>query len=368
MNILVTGANGFIGRNLCVFLSEAGYNNISTITREDTQDDILAKTVKADFIYHLAGVNRPENDAEFKEGNTDFTSLIINELIACDKKTPIVFTSSTQAELDNAYGLSKAGAESLLKIYQDTAGADVFIYRLPNVFGKWCRPNYNSAVATFCYNTINNLPIMVNNAEAKLNLVYIDDVCNNFIRLLDPTIQKTSRFEVSPVYQSTVGEVVLLLKKFKESRDTLISERVGTEFIRALYSTYVSYFSPEQFAYSVTRHSDERGTFVEMLKTKDSGQFSFFTAHPGVTRGGHYHHTKTEKFLVIKGEASYKFRNIVTDEFYELLVTGEDSKIVETAPGWTHDITNVGKDEMIVMLWANEIFDRDNPDTFAREI
>ena len=184
MNILVTGANGFIGRNLCVFLSEAGYNNISTITREDTQDDILAKTVKADFIYHLAGVNRPENDAEFKEGNTDFTSLIINELIACDKKTPIVFTSSTQAELDNAYGLSKAGAESLLKIYQDTAGADVFIYRLPNVFGKWCRPNYNSAVATFCYNTINNLPIMVNNAEAKLNLVYIDDVCNNFIRLL----------------------------------------------------------------------------------------------------------------------------------------------------------------------------------------
>lgn len=368
MNILVTGANGFIGRNLCVFLSEAGYSDISTITREDTQDDILAKTARADFIYHLAGVNRPESDTEFKEGNTDFTSLIINELIACDKKTPIVLTSSTQAELDNAYGLSKAGAENAIKYYQEKVEADVFIYRLPNVFGKWCRPNYNSAIATFCYNTINNLPVTVNNAEAKLNLVYIDDVCKNFIRLLDPTIQKGTTCEVSPVYQSTVGEVVQLLKKFKESRHTLTSERVGTEFIRALYSTYVSYFSPAQFAYPVIRHSDERGTFVEMLKTKDTGQFSFFTAHPGVTRGGHYHHTKTEKFLVIKGEASYKFRNIVTDEFYELFVSGDDSQIVETAPGWTHDITNVGKDEMIVMLWANEIFDRENPDTFAREL
>lgn len=363
MNILVTGASGFIGQNLCFFLSEAGYKNISTITREDTQDAILTKVAQADFIYHLAGVNRPKTDIEFKVGNTDLTALIINELIALEKKTPIVLSSSIQAELDNAYGVSKANAENIVNEYQMKTGADIFIYRLSNVFGKWCRPNYNSAIATFCHNTINDLPITIHNAEAELSLVYVDDVCKNFLRLIDPIISKNDKCEVTPIYQTTVGDVIELLNRFKASRQSLVTEKVGTEFIRALYSTYVSYLSPEQFAYSVTRHSDERGTFVEMLKTKDAGQFSFFTAHPGITRGGHYHHTKTEKFLVIKGSASFKFRHIVTSETYELFVNGENSTIVETAPGWSHDITNVGKDEMIVMLWANEIFDRENPDT-----
>lgn len=368
MNILVTGANGFIGRNLCVFLNEAGYHDLITITREDSKDDILAKVIQADFIYHLAGVNRPKNDIEFKEGNTDLTELIVDQLIANQKKTPIVLSSSIQAQLDNAYGASKAGAENILEVYQAKTGAGVYIYRLPNVFGKWCRPNYNSAVATFCHNTLNNLPISVHNAEAELNLVYVDDVCRSFVRLLDSSIVRSDECVVSPVYKTTVGNVVELLRNFKKSRESLVTEKVGTEFTRALYSTYVSYLSPEQFAYSVTRHSDDRGTFVEMLKTKDSGQFSFFTAHAGVTRGGHYHHTKTEKFLVINGYASFKFRHIVTGEFYELLVRGEDSQIVETAPGWSHDITNIGNSEMIVMLWANEIFDRENPDTFAREL
>ena len=363
MNVLVTGSNGFVGLNLCVFLNEAGYKNISTITRIDSEVDILDKVSKADFIYHLAGVNRPKDEAEFKKGNIDLTALIINQLVALNKKTPIVLTSSIQASLDNAYGISKADAENIINRYQAKTGADVYIYRLPNVFGKWCRPNYNSAVATFCYNTINDLPISINNAEAELNLVYIDDVCKNFLRLLDPTIIKHNVCEVLPVYSTTVGDVVELLSKFKSSKESLITEKVGTELTRALYSTYVSYLTSEQFSYTVTRHSDERGTFVEMLKTKDSGQFSFFTAHPGVTRGGHYHHTKTEKFLVIKGKASFKFRHIVTNECYELFVDGEDSKIVETAPGWSHDITNIGDDEMIVMLWANEIFDRKNPDT-----
>tara|TARA_R110001583_G_scaffold131478_1_gene283235 strand:- start:7260 stop:8366 length:1107 start_codon:yes stop_codon:yes gene_type:complete len=363
MNILVTGANGFIGRNLCVFLSEAGYKNINTITREDTKSNISAKVAQADFIYHLAGVNRPENELEFKEGNSDLTALIVNELILNDKKTPVVLSSSVQAELDNAYGASKTSAENIIKEYQIKSGADAFIYRLPNVFGKWCRPNYNSAIATFCYNTINDLPIIINNAEAKLSLVYIDDVCLNFLRLLDPNITNSEKCEITPVYKTTVGDVVELLTKFKVSRETLITEKVGTEFTRALYSTYISYLAPEQFSYLVARHSDERGTFVEMLKTKDAGQFSFFTAHPGITRGGHYHHTKTEKFLVIKGNASFKFRHIVSGEFYELLINAEQSEVVETAPGWSHDITNIGEDEMIVMLWANEIFDRENPDT-----
>lgn len=363
MNVLVTGANGFIGQNLCVFLNEAGYRNISTVTREDTKASILAKVNHADFIYHLAGINRPENELDFKKGNTDLTALIINELIASGKKTPIVLSSSIQASVDNAYGVSKAEAENVVKLYQIETGAKVYIYRLPNVFGKWCRPNYNSAVATFCHNTINDLPITINDAKAALTLVYIDDVCKNFIRLLDSSIVIADSCEILPVFKTSVGEVVELLKTFKNSRNTLTTERVGTEFTRALYSTYVSYFNPEQFSYSVTRHGDERGVFVEMLKTHDSGQFSFFTAHPGITRGGHYHHTKTEKFLVIKGKASFKFRHIASDEFYELLVNGEESRIVETAPGWSHDITNIGDEEMIVMLWANEIFDRENPDT-----
>jgi UDP-2-acetamido-2,6-beta-L-arabino-hexul-4-ose reductase len=368
MNVLVTGANGFIGRNLCVFLNEAGYKQISTITRVDSEDSILTKVSQADFIYHLAGINRPENDDEFLKGNIGLTQTIVDQLILTNSTTPIVLTSSIQAELDNKYGKSKAGAEAAMLNYSNKTGALTYIYRLPNVFGKWCRPNYNSAVATFCHNTINDLPITINNAEAELNLIYVDDVCNNFLRLLDPTIVNSKVSEVSPIYKTTVGKVVELLKKFKSSRNSLITEKVGTEFTRALYATYVSYLEPEQFSYSVTRHGDDRGIFVEMLKTQDSGQFSFFTAHPGITRGGHYHHTKTEKFLIIKGSASFKFKQIVTGDFYELLVNGEESKIVETAPGWSHDITNVGSDEMIVMLWANEVFDRENPDTVSFKV
>lgn len=363
MNILVTGAEGFIGKNLCVFLTEAGYSDFSKITHDDTKDSIVEKVRAADFIYHLAGVNRPKDEEEFKKGNTDLSKLILDTLVKAKRNTTILLTSSIQSELDNAYGRSKAGAEAAVVDYRKKTGAATYIYRLPNVFGKWCKPNYNSAVATFCYNTINDLPITVHNTEAPLNLVYIDDVCRSFVDHLSAGQPNETFCQVTPVYQTTVGEVVSLLSEFKESRESLISAKVGEGFIRALYSTYMSHFSPEQFSYPVTRHSDERGTFVEMLKTKDSGQFSFFTAHPGITRGGHYHHTKTEKFLVINGKASFKFRHITTSEYYELIVDGVDSKVVETAPGWSHDVTNIGENELVVMLWANEIFDRENPDT-----
>ncbi|GGP57817.1 UDP-2-acetamido-2,6-dideoxy-beta-L-talose 4-dehydrogenase [Shewanella algicola] len=369
MNILVTGAAGFIGRNLCVFLQEAGFDNVDKITLDDSEDSVVEKVKSADFIYHLAGINRPKNDDEFRKGNTDLTQKIIDTLIESGRKTPILLTSSIQAELDNPYGVSKAGAEEAVATYKQQTGAPTHIYRLPNVFGKWCLPNYNSAVATFCYNTINDLPITIHNPDAALNLVYIDDVCQSFVELLTNVPQSTEMYSiVEPVYKTTVGEVVSLLTEFKDSRKSLITAKVGEGLVRALYSTYVSYLVPDQFAYSVSRHSDERGTFVEMLKTKDSGQFSFFTAHPGITRGGHYHHTKTEKFLVINGKALYKFRHIVTGESYELTVEGEDSRIVETAPGWTHDITNIGENELVVMLWANEIFDRDAPDTIANPL
>ncbi len=364
MNILVTGATGFIGRNLCVFLNEAGFENIEEITLADNTASIADKVKSADFIYHLAGINRPKNDEEFKKGNTDLTQQIIDILIEAERLTPIVLTSSIQAELDNPYGASKAGAERAVAEYQQKTGAATYVYRLPNVFGKWCLPNYNSVVATFCHNTINDLPISIHNPGAVLNLVYIDDVCQSFVSLLTATPQTTEAYSyVKPVYQTTVGEVAALLAEFKESRESMISAKVGEGFVRALYSTYISYLSPEQFSYSVTRHSDERGTFVEMLKTKDTGQFSFFTAHPGITRGGHYHHTKTEKFLVINGTASFKFRHITTGESYELIIDGEESRIVETAPGWSHDVTNIGDNELVVMLWANEIFDREKPDT-----
>jgi UDP-2-acetamido-2,6-beta-L-arabino-hexul-4-ose reductase len=363
MNILVTGAAGFIGQNLCVFLQEAGFGNIEKLTLDDNASTVIEKVESADFIYHLAGINRPKNDEEFKKGNTDLTQRIIDTLVKSGRKTPILLTSSIQAELDNPYGSSKAGAEQAVATYQKKTGAAAYIYRLPNVFGKWCRPNYNSAVATFCYNTLNDLPITINNPDSALSLVYIDDVCQEFVRLLTAPEITEQYSSVAPVYQTTVGEVAALLSEFKESRESLISAKVGEGFIRALYSTYISYLAPEQFAYDVARHSDERGTFVEMLKTKDAGQFSFFTAHPGITRGGHYHHTKTEKFLVINGKASFKFRHISTGETYELIVDGEESRIVETAPGWSHDVTNIGDNELVVMLWANEIFDRENPDT-----
>jgi len=364
MNILVTGAAGFIGQNLCVFLQEAGFTDINKITRNDSDVGIAEKVKAADFIFHLAGINRPKDENEFTIGNTDLTKNILNILMGIGSKTPIVLASSIQAELDNPYGVSKVGAEQAVSTYGKSTGANTYIYRLPNVFGKWCRPNYNSAVATFCYNTLNNIPVTINNPASELNLVYIDDVCQSFIALLSGSAQTTERYcEIQPVYQTTVGEVASLLVEFKESRENLISAKVGKGFIRALYSTYISYLAPKQFVYDVTRHSDERGTFVEMLKTKDAGQFSFFTAHPGITRGGHYHHTKTEKFLVINGRASFKFRHITTDESYELLVDGNESRIVETAPGWSHDITNIGNTELVVMLWANEIFDREKPDT-----
>jgi UDP-2-acetamido-2,6-beta-L-arabino-hexul-4-ose reductase len=284
------------------------------------------------------------------------------------RKVPVAYTSSTQAARDNAYGQSKRAAEDALFALQRAHAVPVHVFRLPNVFGKWCRPNYNSAVATFCHNIARGLPIQVNDPAVPLTLVYVDDVIARFMQLLDGADAATDAdgfATVAPQYSTTVGEMVTYVQGFRDSRATLMTERVGTGLLRALYSTYVSYLPVEEFAYTVPRHGDARGVFVEMLKTPDCGQFSYFTAHPGITRGGHYHHSKTEKFLVIKGQARFGFRHMQTGEKYELVTSGEKAQIVETVPGWTHDITNIGQDEMVVMLWANEVFDREHPDTFA---
>jgi UDP-2-acetamido-2,6-beta-L-arabino-hexul-4-ose reductase len=368
MRILVTGANGFVGKNLCVRLGEKSNLEVLPITRESSLADLHKAASQADFVFHLAGVNRPQNVEEFQIGNALSTQTLCDVLAATGRQIPLVYTSSTQAERDNPYGQSKLAAEELILAYAKTSNANTAIYRLPNVFGKWCKPNYNSAVATFCHNIARDLPISINDPSAALSLVYIDDVVNTFIDLLDQPKSLGGYQKVNPVYTTTVGAVVESIRSFKDSRDTMIIDRVGTGFLRALYSTYVSYFPTASFSYKVPKHGDARGVFVEMLKTPDAGQFSFFTAHPGITRGDHYHHTKTEKFLVIKGKAHFGFRNIATNESYELITTGDEPEVVETVPGWTHNITNIGDEEMTVMLWANEIFDRSKPDTIAQKV
>ena len=372
MKVLITGANGFIGQNLRLNLAQRPHVEVVCFTRADDTAQLPAFLEGVDFVFHLAGVNRPQNPSEFVVGNRDLSRALCESLravaVATGKKIPVVFTSSIQADRDNLYAESKRGAEDALLSAKRGSGIPVHIFRLPNVFGKWCRPNYNSAVATFCHNIARGLPIQINDPAAPVTLVYIDDVIERFVALMDGanTAAAPDDFAtVSPQYTTTVGELAGCIQSFKDSRATLMTERVGTGFVRALYSTYVSCLPVESFAYLVPQHIDPRGVFVEMLKTPDCGQFSFFTAHPGITRGGHYHHTKTEKFLVIKGRARFKFRHMQTGQMHELTTTGEKSEIVETVPGWTHDITNIGSDEMIVMLWANEEFDRARPDTYA---
>ncbi len=364
MKILVTGAEGFIGRNLCLRLEETGEHEVIKIDRLSTECELIGGVKSADFIFHLAGINRPLDDSEFHVGNYSLTQKILDTLLVNELKTPVMLSSSTQAEKNNPYGLSKAAAEKALINYGESTGADYYVYRFPNVFGKWCRPNYNSFVATFCHNIAAGLDITINDPVAPVTLIYIDDICSELLSLLNG---KESGFQcVHPEYHTTVGEVAEYIYSFKNSRQTLITEKVGDGLCRALYSTYLSYLKPEQFSYSVPSYGDQRGVFCEMLKTKDSGQFSFFTAHPGITRGGHYHHSKNEKFLVIQGTATFKFEHVYTGEKYKIDVSADEYKVVETIPGWTHDITNTGDNELVVMLWANEIFDRNAPDTIAR--
>lgn len=368
MRIVITGADGFIGRNLSVRLAELGYTDVVGITEESTSDDLRSAVDGAGFVFHLAGVNRPKDVSEFATGNAGFTETLCQALEAVACPAPVVLSSSTQAALDNPYGASKRLAEDALLQHSARSGAAVYLFRLTNVFGKWARPNYNSAVATFCHNIARGLEITVNDPAAPLSLVYVDDVVEAFIGLLTQTDTPAGFVEAGPSYETTVGEVAEAIRGFAASRATLTTPRVGTGLLRALYSTYLSALPPESFAYEVTRHSDPRGVFVEMLKTPDCGQFSYFTAHPGITRGEHYHHSKTEKFLVIKGKAHFGFRHITTGERYEIVTQGDEARIVETVPGWTHNITNIGDDEMVVMLWANEIFDPKKPDTFAMKV
>lgn len=368
MKVLVTGSNGFIGKNLVLRLKELADTDVVTFVRGDSAAKLQAALKQSDAVVHLAGENRPIDVQAFERVNTGLTQQLCDGLKSLAKPIPVLFTSSAQAAQDNPYGQSKLAAEEVLVRLSETNANPVLIYRLPGVFGKWCRPNYNSVVATFCHNKAHNLPVQINQSNSRVRLVYIDDVVKHFIERLESHKLGVTRPTVMPEYTITLGELSDQIDAFKNCRSSLVTERVGNGLTRALYATYVSYLPVDKFTYDLPVHGDARGVFVEMLKTPDAGQFSFFTAHPGVTRGGHYHHTKTEKFLVIKGRARFGFRHMLTNEVHYIETHGDQPQIVETVPGWTHDITNVGDQEMVVMLWANEIFDRAQPDTISSKV
>jgi UDP-2-acetamido-2,6-beta-L-arabino-hexul-4-ose reductase len=365
VRVLITGARGFIGKNLAVRLNELGGNEVVEFTRVDSPSRLPELIERSDAVVHLAGENRPKSIEDFSAINTGLTRTLCDAILVVGRKIPLILASSTQAELDNPYGQSKHAAERLVESLASEAGNPTVIYRLPGVFGKWCKPNYNSVVATYCNNVANELPIQINDPTTKVSLVYIDDVVREIMHSLSLASNGLHWGRVTPEYSITLGDLAALIHAFRNSRISLITERDGTGLVRALYATYVSYLPPARFFYDLPKYGDERGVFVEMMKTPDTGQFSCFTALPGVTRGGHYHHSKTEKFLVVKGKARFGFRHLLTNDVHEIFTSGEQPRIVETVPGWTHDITNVGDEEMVVMLWANEIFDRDHPDTIA---
>ncbi len=372
LRILVTGANGFIGKNLLMRLNEYANISVTTFVRGDDIALLPQLVANVDAVVHLAGENRPVNISDFAKVNTELTSVLCDvihqEFKVTGRHVPLVFSSSSQAQIDTPYGRSKLLAEHAVESLAKATGNPCTIFRLPGVFGKWCKPNYNSVVATLCHNLARGLPTKVVDLGTEVSLVFIDDVITAILKVLESPTLGCVESKIKPLYTITLGDLEAQIRAFAECRATLMSERVGRGLVRALYATYLTYMPSENFLYKIPQHKDPRGVFVEMLKTADSGQFSYFTAYPGITRGGHYHHTKTEKFLVIKGEALFRFRHLLTDELVQFRTSGDKAQVVDTIPGWTHDITNVGDEEMIVMLWANENFDKHNPDTIPSEI
>lgn len=369
MKILVTGSNGFIGKNLISELRNRNYNNILMYDK-DTDVSLLDEyTKQCEFVFHLAGVNRPKNENEFIEGNYGFTTVLLDKLKENNNQAPVLITSSIQAELDNSYGKSKKAAEDYLFKYEKDTGSKALVYRLPNVFGKWCRPNYNSAIATFCYNIAHDLDIIVNDPSVVMNLVYIDDVVGEFISALENKQNQIEQYCYVPtVHKTTLGKIVEYIKSFKDSRKTLEIPDMNNEFVSKLYSTYLSYLPKDDFSYPLKMNIDNRGSFTEFIRTPDRGQVSVNISKPGITKGNHWHHTKNEKFLVVKGDGLIKFRNIDSDEIIEYQVSGSKLEVVDIPPGYTHNIINIGNSDMITIMWANEPYNPEKPDTYSLEV
>lgn len=377
MNILVTGSNGFVGKNLISELNnikdgKTQKYNIGTdieILPYDiniNQDKLDEFCQKADFVFHLAGVNRPKDEKEFMEGNFGFTSTLLDTLKKYNNKAPILITSSIQAALDNPYGKSKKAGEDLIFNYGKENNVNVFVYRLPNLFGKWCKPNYNSVIATFCHNIANDMPITVNDESVVLTLSYIDDVVSEFINAMVENLPHAGFSSISKTYEITLGKLAKLIKSFKGNVNFVPD--VSDEFTKKLYSTYLSYLPKDSFSMPLKMNIDNRGSFTEMLKTPSFGQISVNISRPHITKGNHWHHTKVEKFIVVSGKGVIRFRNIFSDEVIEYFVSGEKIEVVDIPAGYTHNIENLGDTDMVTIMWCNESFDPDNPDTYYLEV
>ena len=397
MKILVTGAKGFVGRNLCLALSQMPDVEV---LRYDIGDEakLDGYAAECDFVMHLAGVNRPKDPAEFNTGNTLFTEDVLDKLAARSNPPPVLLSSSIQAALDNDYGKSKAAAEAAVRAYGEKTGAPVFIYLLANVFGKWCRPNYNSAVATWVYNIARDFPIMVRDSAATVTLVYIDDVVKSFIeclgvvnaekqrggdaakeddgdnsaaqRLCVSALKNNPFLSVGPSYTKTLGEIVQLIKSFHDEPKNLLVPDQADGFTKKLYSTYLAALPEDKFSYPLTMHCDNRGSFTEALHSAERGQVSVNVSKPGIAKGQHWHHTKHEKFLVVSGRGEINFR-MADDPNAKIItykVSGEKLEVVRIPPGYTHNIVNVGDTDMVTLMWANEVFDPANPDTFRMDV
>ena len=381
MNILVTGAKGFVGRNLCAQLrnirdgkarqyGDLSVGEIWEYDVENTAEELDAWCRGADFVFNLAGVNRPQDPAEFMKGNFGFASELLGALKRHGNTCPVMISSSTQAALDNAYGESKRAGEELMFSYSRETGAKVLVYRFPNVFGKWCRPNYNSAVATFCHNIAHGLPIQVNDPSVVMRLVYIDDVVEELIAALSGGEHRRGDYcEVPVAHEITLGGIADLLYSFRDMRENLEVPNLGDAFTKKLYSTYLSYLPAEKFSYPLKMNRDARGSFTEIIRTADRGQFSVNVSKPGITKGQHWHHTKNEKFVVVSGHGLIELRKIGTGEKTSFEVSGGRMEVVEMIPGYTHKIVNLSETEdLVTVMWANEAFDPGHPDTYFEEV
>lgn len=370
MKVLVTGAKGFIGQNLVAELKNRNITDILEFTRNDSIDYLEECIKECDFIFHLAGVNRPKNEEEFIEGNYNLTKNIIDLLIKHNKSIPVLMTSSIQAEnQDNLYGKSKQLGEEELIRYENKTNGKALIYRLNNVFGKWCRPNYNSVVATFCYNIARGEKIIINDENKEMNLIYIDDVVNEFLKALDGKENRKGKLSfVEPIYKIKLGEIAEKIYKFKESRNNLSIANMNDDFEKKLYSTYLSYLSENNFSYPLKMNIDERGSFTEFIRSESQGQVSINITKPGITKGNHWHHSKNEKFLVVSGKALIQFRKINSEKIIEYYVSEEKLEVVDIPTGYTHNIINIGEKDLVTVMWANESFNKDKPDTYFEKV
>ncbi len=368
MKVLITGSSGFIGKNLSAHLTAKGFDDLLLYDRQSDPAILGPYAATCDFVFHLAGVNRPSDDLDFEE-NHRFTRELIESLKKGKRKPPVLMSSSVQAQLDNPYGLSKREAENLLLEYGRETGGDIHIFRLPGVFGKWCAPNYNSVVATFCHNISRGLPVRIDDPDAPLSLVYIDDVLQAFTAVLLSKLEKRSAFlEVNPVHYTTVGELKDTIQGFQTDRARFLLADIADSLTRKLYSTYLSYLPEDAFGCTLCEHRDQRGVFAECLKSAACGQVSVNITKPGMTKGRHWHHTKTEKIVVVSGSGLLRFQKLGDERVLSYPVSAENLEIVDVPPGYIHDITNTGKSDMVMLIWASEVYNPQAPDTYPETI